>query len=318
MEKAQAFLPFEPAAETWDSFLERFECFLHSQDYVDLPASRKRGYFLSLCGREVFATARVLAAPSLVFEMPWDVLLAKLRSHYSPTPSRIARRFAFRRRVQRPGESINDYMASLRSAALYCEFPELDDVLLDQLVAGTTDLRLQRRLLARSDITLATALFEAQAAELAEKSAAEIQRFRPPETQAAPGLAVHHGEAQPSETPYGSSDEDDDVRRLKSFPRRGLPAAKSSPLSCAGCGGSHGRADCRFKNAVCRRCGKRGHLARVCRAGLPMADSLRDPAPRRKSSGLPATRKDDCFAVGHATVDPLGSDWQMGESGAGM
>ena len=37
--------------------------------------------------------------------------------------------------------------------------------------------------------------------------------------------------------------------------------------SCHGCGGSHPRSACKFKDATCRRCGKRVHIARVCRSG---------------------------------------------------
>ncbi|XP_036347641.1 uncharacterized protein K02A2.6-like [Rhagoletis pomonella] len=34
--------------------------------------------------------------------------------------------------------------------------------------------------------------------------------------------------------------------------------------SCSGCGSSHSREQCKFKNAVCRKCGRVGHIAPVC------------------------------------------------------
>lgn len=82
------FTPFEPASETWDDYLERFECFLQDNDLTDLTSARKRGYFLSSCGREIFGTARALAAPQPVFAVPWETLLEKLKHHYSPAPSK--------------------------------------------------------------------------------------------------------------------------------------------------------------------------------------------------------------------------------------
>lgn len=81
--------------------------------------------------------------------------------------------------IQKAGESVNEYMASLRTAALHCEFRELDDMLLDQLVCGVRDLKLQQRLLARSDLTLPIAMNEARAAEMLVQSSAEIQRAQP-------------------------------------------------------------------------------------------------------------------------------------------
>ncbi|KAG8125088.1 hypothetical protein E2320_020531 [Naja naja] len=49
-------------------------------------------------------------------------------------------------------------------------------MLLDQLVCGVRDLRLQRRLLAKADLTLKQGIEEAQAAELSSVSAAAIQK----------------------------------------------------------------------------------------------------------------------------------------------
>ena len=35
---------------------------------------------------------------------------------------------------------------------------------------------------------------------------------------------------------------------------------------CGGCGGSHVRSECRFRNAKCHQCGKTGHIRKVCRS----------------------------------------------------
>lgn len=170
------FTVFSPERESWDSFMEHFECFLLAQEFKELTTDR-RGYFLSACGPEMFSTARALAAPVPLHSIPWETLIVKLRNHYTLTPSRIARRHAFCQCTQHEGETISQYMASLRAAAIPCEFRELDDALVEQLVCGVRDLRLQCHLLARSDLTLQTAIDEARAAELADKSAAEIQRY---------------------------------------------------------------------------------------------------------------------------------------------
>lgn len=70
---------------------------------------------------------------------------------------------------------MNEYVTSLRTAAPDCEFHDLDDMLLDQLVCGVLNLRLQRWLLARADLTLQVAMDEARAAEMSAASAAKIQ-----------------------------------------------------------------------------------------------------------------------------------------------
>lgn len=140
---------------------------------------------------------------------------------------------------------MNEYMASLRTAALQYEFRELDDMLLDQLVCGVRNLKLQQRLLAHSDLTLPIALNEARAAEMSAKSAAEIhQRFHsggsiPPSTP----QTVHYDKSDLDET----SDDRGSVFHLKVAWKKQRPAVSTLPhTKCLGCGGPHSWANCRF------------------------------------------------------------------------
>lgn len=71
-----------------------------------------------------------------MFIVLWETLLEKFKKHYSPVPSRIAMLHTFHQRSQREGESINDYMASLQTAALYCDFRKLNEMLLDPMFVG--------------------------------------------------------------------------------------------------------------------------------------------------------------------------------------
>ncbi|KAG8125130.1 hypothetical protein E2320_020445 [Naja naja] len=161
----------------------------------DIPSNRKKAYFLSFCGATVFDTATAMLAPQTVKAVSWEELQEVLGNHYAPKPSRIARRHAFRQRSQAENESISEYVAALRSAALHCGFrDQLDDMLLDQLVCGVRDLRLQRQLLAKADLNLKQGIEEAQAAELSSVSAAAIQRANSlPGSK--PSTAVNYEEA---------------------------------------------------------------------------------------------------------------------------
>ncbi|KAG8139325.1 hypothetical protein E2320_002083 [Naja naja] len=141
----------------------------------------------------MFDTARALLAPQPLNAVTWEALMAKLKNHYAPTPSRIARRHAFRRREQAEGESVSQFMAGLRTAALHCEFKELDEVLLDALVCGLRDLE-SSRLLAKPDLTLQSALDEACAVELSYRSTIEIKGASS-SMEEKKTLAVHQEEA---------------------------------------------------------------------------------------------------------------------------
>uniref|UniRef100_A0A670K393 CCHC-type domain-containing protein n=1 Tax=Podarcis muralis TaxID=64176 RepID=A0A670K393_PODMU len=280
--------PFAPASESWDSYLARFDCYLQANELTAVSKDRKRGLFLSLCGPEVFETARALVAPEAVQATPWDTIQEKLRNHYAPKPSKIAARHAFYHRNQAEGESINNYTTALRQAAMHCEFRDLDDALMDRIVCGVRDIHLQRRLLAKPDLTLQKAIEEAVASEAAERSAQEIRKSSSPRLAREP-VPVHHEEASSEEA---SSSEDDDVHQTKRERRKFQQKSKGQP-ECAGCGGNHSRAKCRFRDAICRKCSRRGHIAKVCRS----APSDTPPSSTRKSKSSLQSAKESCFAL---------------------
>ena len=61
-----------------------------------------------------------------------------------------------------------------------------------------------------------------------------------------------------------------------------LPPAANKP--CYRCGGNH-RADiCKFKQATCHKCNKKGHIAKVCHSSQTKPPSNRQGQPPRNSS----------------------------------
>ncbi|XP_058028035.1 uncharacterized protein LOC131192675 [Ahaetulla prasina] len=268
-------------------------------DFTELSGDRKRAHFLNACGPQIFAMARALLTPQSVSAVPWATLMGTLQAHYAPAPSRISRWFTFRQRVQMERESINSYMASFRTAAIKCEFPNLDDSLLEQLVCGVRSLRLQRRLLSRTDITLQSALDEARAYEMSEKLSAEMHRA-PATHMVAHSASIHHDAVLSNEF----EGEEDEVGRLRVAPGSKQPTEqKPQTAPCLGCGENHPRSLCHFKTAVCRKCGKRGHLARVCRS-TPLDNIPLGSRPARRFQRGPPVSQDDCFTVNRGNTNP--------------
>ncbi|KAG8139104.1 hypothetical protein E2320_001872 [Naja naja] len=272
MSSPPSFPCFHPTTETWYSYINQFECFLDTADLADISNHRKKAYFLSFCGAAVFDTATTLLVPQSVKEISWEAFQEILSNHYAPKPSRIARQHAFRWWAQAEGETISTYMAALQMAALQCGFKELDDMLLDQLVCGVRDLRLQRCLLAKGDFTLKMAIEEAQAAEISNLSVAEIQGAISSPV-AKPNAAVHFEDFTPDEfLDYG-----EDINRLTN--RQQIPQQRSwNPgnkpqqfptvqIVCLSCRGNNLTPACRFRNALCLNRQHKGHIARVCKSG---------------------------------------------------
>ena len=147
----------------------------------------------------------------------------------------------FNTRKQKEGETIAEFVAELKRLSEHCKFgATLEEMPRDQLLCGVRDRRLQQKLLAESaDLTWKKAFETAKALETAERNAKELQAAQVPKS-----ATVHAVHSKPQE-------------------RR----SPSSPRTCYRCGGNnHHPSKCRFKDAECHYCKKRGHIVRVCRS----------------------------------------------------
>ena len=168
--------------------------------------------------------------------MSFEDLVKKAQEHYNPQPSVILRRFQFNSCVRR-GKSIANYVTRLRDLASHCEYgASAKELIRDRLVCGIRDDRLQRTLLAVPKLTFEKAFELALLHESVEQSAQMLS---------AP-VEVHV-----TSTPASNATGHD------------RPAPSSL---CYRCGGQHLAKTCRFKEAVCNHCGKKGHIKRVCRS----------------------------------------------------
>ena len=216
---------FDHDQEDWKSYSERLGHYLSANKIDD--AIQKRDVLLSTCGPTTYTLVRNLATPSPPAEPSYEQLIQLLQDHYNPKPSVPVQRFRFNTRCRQSGESIAQFVAALHQLSEHCNFGgSLDDMLRDQLICGVDDRRIQRRLLAETDLDFKRAYELAVAMESAEKDATDLQR----------AVSVHYVQ----------------------------PDKRSSTL-CTRCGGNHSSATCRFKEATCFSCSKKGHLARVCR-----------------------------------------------------
>ena len=129
------------------------------------------------------------------------------------------------------------YVAELRKLTEHCNFGDtLPEMLRDRLVCGINNKKIQRRLLAERELTLKKAEEIALGEELAAKHLVDIQ----------------------SETTPSS------VNQVDARDKNGFKDCRPDS-ECYRFGERHEASACRFKEAQCFKCGRRGHLAKVCR-----------------------------------------------------
>lgn len=82
-----------------------------------------------------------------------------LQAYFVPRRNVIAERHAFRKQAQVPGETVLQYVTSLRDLAATCEFgSNLDEMLRDQLVENVASHRIREKLLFETDLMLSIAI----------------------------------------------------------------------------------------------------------------------------------------------------------------
>ncbi len=177
-------------------------------------------------------------SPAKPGDKTFEELVALLNEHCNPTPSETVQRAKFHSRVRKPGETIADFVAKLRSLAEFCNFgASLNEMLRDRIVCGVNSGKLQQRLLAEKELTLVKAIDLAQGMETATKNAK--------------ALAATGG------------NESSEIHRITSYiPRRGTGRetgretgrAQKFTGNCFCCGKTcHKRDGCRYKEAGTRR-----------------------------------------------------------------
>ena len=132
-----------------------------------------------------------------------------------------------------------EYVAELRRLATHCEFGTfLQDALRDRLVCGLQNTTAQKNLLSEENLMLEKAIRVAQSLEAADKNA---KKLKAEEVVSTPIHRTGH---------YHNA----------------RPPAKTK--TCYQCGDTdHIATACRFRDAKCKKCHKKGHLARVCKSG---------------------------------------------------
>ena len=228
---------FDEKTETWEHYTERlghyFDANGISDESTDYKAKR-RAILLSVCGSKIYKLMFDLLAPEKPGVKSYQKLVKLIQDHLTPKPSEIVQRFKFNNRFRNEGESVADFVASLRNLAEHCEYRDtLETMLRDRIVCVIRDEKIQRRLLVEKKLTFQKAHEIATTMEITMQNMAVLQESK--ESEAVNQVTVQA-----------------DGRRI---PRK-------SP--CFRCGGNHSAQTCRFKELNCFYCKQKGHIADRC------------------------------------------------------
>ena len=116
-------------------YIERIDEYFVAND-VD-EDRKKTAIFLTLIGQETYKLLKNLLAPEKPNEKNYKELTDVLLGHLQPKPIFIAERYKFYQRKQETGESVAEFIATLRCLSEYYQFGAfLEEALRDRFVCG--------------------------------------------------------------------------------------------------------------------------------------------------------------------------------------
>ena len=217
-------------------------------------AGKPRAVLFSVVGAAMYKLIKNLLAPTKPTEASFKDIVKLLTEHYQPKLSRVVPRYLFNSRIRKQGESVATCVAEFKCLSEHCEFAgTLNDMLYDRIVCGINDSHIQRRLLVELDLTYKKAYELALALETADKSAQDLQ---------AKSSDINFNQSRNSKTPGRSKD--------------------TKPVTGHRCEGPHKAPDCTFQKATCHKCGKQGHIAKVCRSKAKFQKLAPPKAPQQQ------------------------------------
>ena len=268
--------------QDWGRYIAVLKNYFGANGITD--SEKKRQILLASVGLETYDLICTLVSPLEPEAKSFEELVKLVQEHVQPPPSKIVSRFKFYTLCRGEGESISSFVVKLRQAAQDCKFTDLNEHLRDRFIVAIGDDKIQTRLLSMSDdVTFSSALQEALAMESAQSNAENIKAAATASSASVSGASAVCA-----------------VQETRS-------AAKGV---CYGCGGDHYRRYCRFRDAVCRACSRKGHISKVCRTQVrrerprsssPVRKDKRDKRKTTRSTHL--VDQDDPVSSGDSDVE---------------
>lgn len=214
----------------------------------------------------------------------YESAIETLQNIYVKPTNEIYARHMLATRRQQAGESLDEYLQALKTLSKECNFQSVtatkycEEYIRDAFISGLHSNQIRQRLLENNTLDLKTMFDQARALDSAMRSS-ESYSAPQPVTAAAPEVATQ----DPNQGDSAQSD----------------PTIAATDLKCFFCGNpKHPRSKCPARDAVCNKCHKKGHFAKVCRGRVsaalwsPTLATVGTPPALTKSTATVLVNKD--------------------------
>lgn len=250
----QAFPPLDHEGDPftvgrrWKQWIERFAVFLVAMNVKD--EARKRAMLLYYVGETVHEIFKTL--PDKGDDTDYERAVNCLDKYFKPTTNSEFPVFLFRKAVQNPDETIDQYQTRLRQLAQRCEFEDEDREIKSQIIQSCRSTKLRRRALKDASLTLEKLLDIERASEVTEH---EVKNMENKESE---NMTANKLVRQKKKKQFQSQKQASSQKQRPEL---------SHANKCRRCGGSYPHTDqCPAMGRECRLCHKMNHFAKECRS----------------------------------------------------
>ena len=191
-----------------------------------------------------------LVQPDSLTDKDYDELITLIDNYYAAGRNEIAESYLFDCRAQNEGETVAEYVVALRKLSVHCNFgTQWSQRLRNRLVSGVRDDRIRNKLLSEgAQLTWERAVTIATDADVQNSYAM---------THSVQRIGQHA--IRNTSNPNRSRSTNQQSRSYKSRENNNLDYNR-----CFRCLGNHQAASCRFIQAVCHKCKRKGHIRKAC------------------------------------------------------
>ncbi|XP_063631390.1 uncharacterized protein LOC134802687 [Cydia splendana] len=268
---------FDHKTTEWAIFKSRLTKFFLVNSISE--AEKKSAITITHLSDESYRLVRNLAYPKEIDSLTYDALVLLLDEHFKQKQCTFADKAKFFGAMKSAGETLSEWAARLRGLASYCDFGSaLETNLRDRFVLGLGSGSVRDKLFEQkpSSLTFAKALELAEQTESARE--AKLTTIKEEPVFRAQTEGGYRGGARGARGGRANAS------------GSGQRDPRSTPEQCTVCGmKNHTEINCRYKSYKCQKCGKKGHLKKVC------AESARvHNVSVGESSSLNRSEVDDC------------------------
>lgn len=254
-------------AENWRLWKQKFENYLLATEISRKSDPVKIAQLLHFIGEEGFHIYNSFSIDNPA-ELKLKDVLDKFEEHFLPRKNLAYERFKFFTRKQATNETIEQYITDLKNKAQSCEFGDLkNDLIKDILTCGILNEKMREKLLQDDELDLDGAI----------KLCISIENSREQSNL----ITSNSSKCLEVQTINKSKNK----KHMKSFPKpprsyatNPRPTQQERPTTSSGqrlkgnsgvcyrCGNVHGRNQCPAFGKKCSVCGLLNHFAKVCRS----------------------------------------------------